>query len=153
MTNPANPRATLIPNMELTRPGVRREGTRFMRASAFLIGVAACLGTANAQRSTPASQPSTVNSDGAASATVFGDRERSGSDANLARLNAALQGKRNIERQRKMVEDADKLVAMANALKTSVDKTTKDVLSIDVLKQADEVERLARSVKDKMRAE
>lgn len=55
------------------------------------------------------------------------------------------------ERQKKMLEDADKLLVMAQQLKVSVDKTSRDELSLRVIHQADEIEKLARQVKDRMK--
>jgi len=40
---------------------------------------------------------------------------------------------------------------MALALKAEVDKTTKDTLSLNVIKKADQIEKLAKSVKEKMK--
>ncbi len=54
-------------------------------------------------------------------------------------------------RQKKMETDAAKLVEMAQQLKTSVDKTNKDVLSVDVIKEAERIEKLAREVREGMR--
>ncbi|MDW5265232.1 MULTISPECIES: hypothetical protein [Acidobacteriaceae] len=58
---------------------------------------------------------------------------------------------RNSDRQKKLVEDTDKLLALATQLKQDVDKTNKDVLSLDVIKKADEIEKLAHSVKERMK--
>jgi hypothetical protein len=58
---------------------------------------------------------------------------------------------RNIDRQKQLVEETEKLLALANELKTDVDKSTKDTLSLDVVKKADEIEKLAHSVKEKMK--
>lgn len=55
------------------------------------------------------------------------------------------------DRQKKMLADADQLLAMAQQLKLAVDQTKKDELSIQVIKQADQIEKLAKSVKDRMR--
>ena len=54
-------------------------------------------------------------------------------------------------RQKKMLADADQLLAMAQQLKLAVDQARKDELSIQVIKQADQIEKLAKSVKDRMR--
>ncbi|GAA3765052.1 hypothetical protein [Terriglobus aquaticus] len=54
-------------------------------------------------------------------------------------------------RQKKMETDAARLVEMAQQLKTSVDKTNKDVLSVDVIKEAERIEKLAREVREGMR--
>ena len=51
------------------------------------------------------------------------------------------------ERQKKLAADTDKLLALATDLKKEVDKTNKDILSLDVVKKAEEIEKLARSMK------
>jgi hypothetical protein len=56
------------------------------------------------------------------------------------------------EKQRRLVEQTDKLVQLATDLKTQVDKSTKDTLSIQVIKKADEIEKLAHSMKDQMKS-
>ncbi len=58
---------------------------------------------------------------------------------------------RNAQRQEQLVKDSGKLLALATELKTEVDKTNKDMLSIDVIKKAEEIEKLAKSVREKMR--
>jgi hypothetical protein len=58
---------------------------------------------------------------------------------------------RNSERQKRLVADTDKLLALATQLKQDVDKSNKDVLSVDVVKKADEIEKLAHSVKERMK--
>lgn len=59
---------------------------------------------------------------------------------------------RNKERQKKLKEDTDKLLKLATELKEYVDKSNEQILSIDVLKKTDEIEKLAKSVRDKMKA-
>jgi hypothetical protein len=58
---------------------------------------------------------------------------------------------RNVERQKELVADTQKLLNLANELKTDVDKSTKDTLSLDVIRKADEIEKLAHNVKEKMK--
>lgn len=58
---------------------------------------------------------------------------------------------RNLDRQKKLVDDTTKLVSLANELKSDVEKSNKDTLSLDVIRKADEIEKLARSVKEKMK--
>jgi hypothetical protein len=58
---------------------------------------------------------------------------------------------RNADRQKRLVADTDKLLALATDLKQQVDKSTKDTLSVDVIKKADEIEKLAHSVKERMK--
>ncbi|HEY1993525.1 MAG TPA: hypothetical protein VGG81_03905 [Edaphobacter sp.] len=58
---------------------------------------------------------------------------------------------RNNDRQKRLVADTDKLLSLATDLKAQVDKSTKDTLSVDVIKKADEIEKLAHSVKERMK--
>ncbi len=60
---------------------------------------------------------------------------------------------RNAERQKKLVEDTAKLLALANELKAAVDKSDKNTLSLEVVRKADEIEKLAHSVKERMKGE
>lgn len=48
-----------------------------------------------------------------------------------------------------IAEQSASLLKMAMALKAEVDKTTQDTLSIQVIRKADEIERLAHSVRTK----
>jgi hypothetical protein len=64
---------------------------------------------------------------------------------------AQLAKSRNAQRQQQLVSDTAKLLELANELKTEVDKSGKDTLSLAVVKKAEEIEKLAKSVRDKMR--
>ena len=55
------------------------------------------------------------------------------------------------ERKKQIADGSTKLLSMALALKAEVDKTTKDTLSINVIRKADEIEKLAHNVKEKMK--
>ncbi len=57
----------------------------------------------------------------------------------------------NVERKRQIAEDSTKLLKLAADLKAEVDKTSKDTLSLNVIRKADEIERLAHDVKEKMK--
>ena len=57
----------------------------------------------------------------------------------------------NKQRQTNLQKDTDRLLQLATELKQYVDKTNEHTLSLDVIKKADEIEKLAKSVKDKMR--
>jgi hypothetical protein len=59
--------------------------------------------------------------------------------------------KRNIQRQQDIVKDTNKLLELAQQLKTEVDKSNQDQLSLSVVKKAEEIEKLAKSVKEKMK--
>jgi hypothetical protein len=53
------------------------------------------------------------------------------------------------ERKRQLASDCAMLLQLATGLKAEVDKTTKDTLSLTVIRKANEIERLARNVKDR----
>ena len=58
---------------------------------------------------------------------------------------------REDERQKRLVSDSDKLLALATQLHDEVGKTDKNILSVDVIRRADEIEKLAHSVKERMK--
>jgi hypothetical protein len=55
------------------------------------------------------------------------------------------------DRKRQISDESTQLLAMAVALKAEVDKTTKDTLSLNVIRKADEIEKMAKTVKEKMK--
>lgn len=57
----------------------------------------------------------------------------------------------NKKRQEDIKKDTDKLLALATELKNAVDKSNENMLSLDVVRKADEVEKLAKHVKEKMK--
>lgn len=94
-----------------------------------------------AQTRTPAVPPHTTDATPADSA---GDEER-------ARLAAEMAKRAAKDRVAQLKHDTDKLVELSEELKQSVDKSDENVLSLEVIKKAEEIEKLARSVKDKMK--
>jgi hypothetical protein len=64
-----------------------------------------------------------------------------------------MQKQQHEERQKQLKADTDKLLQLATDLKTSVDKTNEHILSLDVIKKAEEIERLAKHIKTNMRDE
>ena len=57
----------------------------------------------------------------------------------------------NEQRRKRMLDDANKMVQLSNELKADVEKTQKDELSMEVLKKAAEVEKLAHDVQQRMK--
>jgi hypothetical protein len=55
------------------------------------------------------------------------------------------------ERQVAMRRDTEKLLSLAAELKQNMDRTGPNILSMDVIKKAQEIEKLAKSVKEKMK--
>ncbi len=72
-------------------------------------------------------------------------------DETRDRISSELARRINLQRQAALKADTDKLVKLAGELKEYVDKSNENVLSVDVLKKAEEIEKLAHSVKDKMK--
>jgi len=62
-----------------------------------------------------------------------------------------MEKRANEQRQAELKRDAERLLKLSTELKEYVDKSNENVLSLDVLKKADEIEKLAHSVKTKMR--
>lgn len=57
----------------------------------------------------------------------------------------------NTERKKQLSDESAQLLTLAMALKAEVDKTNKDMLSLNVIRKADEIEKLAHNVKEKMK--
>jgi hypothetical protein len=57
----------------------------------------------------------------------------------------------NTERKKIIAEESALLLKLATDLKTEVDKTDKETLSLNVLRKAEMVEKLAHDVKEKMK--
>lgn len=58
----------------------------------------------------------------------------------------------NLQRQKEMTNDTAKLLALANRLKSQMEPTSKNALSVESLREAEQIEKLAHSVQDKMKA-
>ena len=56
---------------------------------------------------------------------------------------------REEDRQKRLVADTEKLLTLATQLHDDVAKTDRHILSLDVVKRADEIEKLAHSVKER----
>ena len=78
-------------------------------------------------------------------------RERSAEDAMTPEQRRELAKKQNEARQQELKRDTDKLLELATELKQYVDKSNENILSMDVVKKADQIEKLAKSVKEKMK--
>jgi hypothetical protein len=113
------------------------------------LGFAALSPAAIGQRSTHA--PPLPGTDGGSSRLPGLGPPGTDVDPAARRQEQRMENARNAQRQEQLVRDTDKLLALATELKTYVDKTDKNTLSVDVVKKAEEIEKLAKSVKDKMR--
>ena len=76
------------------------------------------------------------------------DRE----DEMRAKIEKDMAKKANRERWAQLHRDTDNLLKLATELKQYVDKSNENTLSLEVVKKAGEIEKLAHSVKEKMKA-
>ena len=72
-------------------------------------------------------------------------------DEARARISAEMAKKAAKERVVALKHDTDKLLKLSVELKEFVDRSDENVLSLDVIKKAEEIEKLAHSVKEKMK--
>ncbi|MCI0353027.1 MAG: hypothetical protein L0Z53_26700, partial [Acidobacteriales bacterium] len=55
------------------------------------------------------------------------------------------------ERQFSLKKDTEELFTLASELKESVEKTNQNTLSVDVIRKTQQIEKLAKSVREKMK--
>jgi hypothetical protein len=65
----------------------------------------------------------------------------------------AMEKSRQQQRYTDMKRDTEKLLELATELKQQVDRSSENTLSLDVVKKAEQIEKLAHSVKNRMRGE
>ncbi len=120
-----------------------------------LMGVSLGVGVGRPQRSGAGSQQSLGQQQGIPDPKdPFGEKQAGKTkmdDSPLGNNDARMAIARNDERQKKLVSDSDKLLELATQLHDDVSKTNQHILSVDVVKRAEEIEKLARSVKERMK--
>ncbi|HUO60942.1 MAG TPA: hypothetical protein VMU24_09765 [Candidatus Acidoferrales bacterium] len=83
--------------------------------------------------------------------TIEGDTSQ---DPRIARDQAIIMEKARQEQQYKdMKRDAEKLLELATELNQEVERSNEHTLSLDVMKKAEQIEKLAHSVKTRMRGD
>jgi len=122
-------------------------GTNWVRTFACLVGIASLTGAAQPGQQPPTNtgkpnQPTEANRPPGVNQQVE-MRDQQGKEL------SPVAG--NEERKKQISDDSAKLLKLATELKSEVDKTTKDTLSLNVIRKAGEIESLARSVKEKMK--
>ncbi|HEY1575512.1 MAG TPA: hypothetical protein VGF82_00365 [Terracidiphilus sp.] len=118
-------------------------GSRFGWMRVCLVLMCAATVTCIAQDGRPAPTP---NATAAAQST---QNPTADAKAQKGSGQAATAGDSN--RKKQIADESTQLLSMALALKAEVDKTTKDTLSLNVIRKADEIEKLAHTVKEKMK--
>lgn len=131
-----------------------RQAGQEIRNAGLWLGVTLLLATAgnaqqgsSAQQSTPLSNPSASRPSQPASPL-----DAAGSPFGVGPSPMRLEKLREEERHKRLQADTTRLLELINELKTAVDKAGKNELSVDVVKKAAEIEKLARDVKDRMRS-
>ena len=80
-----------------------------------------------------------------------GQQQRNPDDPWTQEKKREILKKQNEHRQQDIKKDTDKLLELATELKQYVDKTNENVISLDVIKKAEQIEKLAKTVKEKMK--
>ncbi len=83
--------------------------------------------------------------------TSGSQRQREAEDPWTQQQRREMLKKQNSQRQQDIKKDTDQLLELATELKEYVDKTNENIISLDVIKKAEQIEKLAHAVKDKMK--
>jgi len=116
----------------------------------WLLGAGLAGGVGLTQR--PGQNPAPIQNPGQAAQDPFGQQSDPNSKTNLPPFASQEEKQakmREEERQKRLIADTDKLLELATQLHQDVAKTDRHILSIDVVKRADEIEKLAHSVKER----
>ncbi len=80
-------------------------------------------------------------------------QHRNGPSDTMEKMEKERAKRQNKDRQERIKRDTDKLLALATELKEYVDKSNENILSLNVIRKAEEIEKLAHQVREKMKAE
>lgn len=72
-------------------------------------------------------------------------------DDTMEHMSERMARQRNTNRQKDIVSDTNQLLKLAQQLKVDVSKSDKNTLSLNVVREAGEIEKLAKTIKDKMK--
>jgi len=103
---------------------------------------------AAAQISTQGQQPGAGQSPPPNHAPGVGEPDET--DPAQVKVHQQMVLRENDERHKRLEADADRLLALSTELKADVDKTSKDELSLQVIRKAAEIEKLAHDVRQRM---
>ncbi len=132
------------------RQSLTRHRRRVLACFAIAAALAGVVGTSQ--------QAGNPNANGSPKGTVMPGSQRDIlPDPNQQMIMQQQQAKKqnielvNTERKKLLADESALLLKLATELKTEVDKTDKDTLSVSVIRKADTIEKLAHDVKDKMK--
>ncbi len=109
--------------------------------------------TAQGQSQTPTPSPFPPTTGPTGGRPPFGQEPDATQDPMLHHAQQEAAKKRNIDRQNKLMANSDRIVQLATELSTGVEPNEKDPAAPAMAKKAEEIEKLARSVKDLMKSE
>jgi hypothetical protein len=72
-------------------------------------------------------------------------------DEQREKLEKEMAKKANQQRQEEIRRNSEQLLKLATELKEYVDKSNENILSMEVIKKAEQIEKLAHTVKEKMK--
>ncbi|HET9839772.1 MAG TPA: hypothetical protein VFR84_16210 [Candidatus Angelobacter sp.] len=87
----------------------------------------------------------------AASEAAFVPQNQSEQDRFQKEMQERMFKQANKKRQEDIKNDTEKLFQLATELKAAVDKTNENMLSLEVIRKAEQVEKLAKKVKENMK--
>jgi len=134
----------------------RRESTlklvyraRFLAGTVLLASLPVAIGVSQANLPPRTSQgfaplPETANPHPDANRALEDSMRKQNDQKRIKELNEL--------RQKEMTSDTTKLVELANQLKSEMDKSANPDLSVESIREAEQIEKLAHTVRDKMRA-
>ncbi|HEY3929117.1 MAG TPA: hypothetical protein VGL89_12130 [Candidatus Koribacter sp.] len=123
---------------------MKRAAVRFAYISLFIIFAIAVAG---GQSGTPAESPSPD--------PQFSPHRsvNNGAPLESKEQQHQMEKQQREKREKQLKDDSTRLLQLATELKDSVDKSNENVLSLDVVKKAEEIEKLAKHIKTNMRDE
>ena len=140
MTNPEVGKRNEAAGMRDSTGWMRTRAVKLRWTAGFAVAVVALMVAvpqAKGQRTTPAPPPSPAKTPYPAISNA--------TPGNVSQEEQMRQA-RNVMRQKKLVEQVEKLQELTNELHADVAKTDKDVLSLDVIRKSEQVEKLAKSI-------
>jgi hypothetical protein len=124
---------------------VTRTANAFLAISLLSLTILAA-GPRPAQALPPSPQPAPQTAD------QQNPRSRNAEDVMMQDVLKRQAKAANLKRQGDLKRDTDRLLQLATDLKLQVDKSNENILSLTVIRKAEEIEKLAHSVKEKMKA-
>jgi hypothetical protein len=108
-------------------------------------------GVVEAQKKGPPNVPPNMQPGGQPTVLPTLDRPRVIADPVRAHMDEERMKAMNDDRHKKLAADVDRLLSLTNELKSDVEKANKDELSVEVIRKAAEIEKLAHDVQSRMK--